>query len=205
MTPQRRPGVRAGNAQDTLAALDRVQTGLGAAVLARMPPDAAAELRAASRTAFLPLAIDRWFVGSIVEELGYPGAVAAIRATVGVHFESPLLRALVTGAGRLFGAGPRGLFKLLPRGWGLVYRDVGDVAVLDLAPEGMDMDTRGGWEGVIVRVDGVDPAFAAELGYRASFEAMLGGILDIRRVPGQVLLDPPGEPPGLQATVHWQR
>ena len=168
--------VRAGNARDTIAFLDSYQEGLKAKVEARMAPGVMQKMVETPRTGWIPLSVDRQFVDALVEELGPDGAVKLIRASVSTHFNSALLRTLVQGA-KIFGAGPRGLYKLLPRGWSLVYRGMGTPIAL---PEPSDT------QAINFELLEAPQLVLESPGYTASFEAILQGILDVSKVDGIV-------------------
>lgn len=122
MTSQ--PAVRAAAILDALAFLDTFEPGSHARVLSLVPEASRALLDHTARTAWVPVEHDRATADAIVKVLGVSGAVQFWRGSVAQLAEKPLLNSFVSGMIRLFGDDPGRVIGILPKGWGLVYRDL---------------------------------------------------------------------------------
>ena len=125
-----RPGVRARSAQDWLEYLERIEPGLRAKVVARIPEPSRSIITSAPRTEWLELQHDRYVPWATIEVLGEERAVANWRLFLKSHIQAPLFKTLAESMVRLFGLTPSTFVRLLPRAWKQAYRDCCDVEVL---------------------------------------------------------------------------
>jgi len=149
---------------------DRVLDAIGEPTLA--------QIRAASALAWLPAEAHHRVALAVERELGSDGARAFFRDLMLVSFDRPLIRPLVEGGLRLFGATPKAVLRLTPQAWSLVARRCGTIAVEDGATPG----------GARLLVDGIPPALST-----TALVAIVTGncwaVLSRLRLDGDVVAD----------------
>ncbi len=122
--PTKPPLVRARATQDMLAVIDEFEAGLLAKLRAAAPPEALARVEEAASTAYLPTKVTSQVVLAAVGLVGRERAVALWRFFfVRRYGRSPILRAIVSGALRLFGISPSSLYRQVQRNWHTTYRN----------------------------------------------------------------------------------
>jgi hypothetical protein len=92
-------------------------------MLDRLPAETVELLRSAAKTSWIDVQHERHVVNSWVPVLGERAAVEVVCGSVLDTLNSPLFLSVVKGASRMFGANPGSIMKMLPRGWGQIYRD----------------------------------------------------------------------------------
>ncbi len=123
--PTKPPVVRARATQDMLAVIDEFEAGLEAKLRAKAPAEALARVEEAATTAYLPTRITSQVVLAAVDLVGRERAVKLWRFFfVRRYGRSPILRAIVTGALRLFGISPASLYRQVQRNWHTTYRNM---------------------------------------------------------------------------------
>ncbi|RMG99031.1 MAG: hypothetical protein D6705_04380 [Deltaproteobacteria bacterium] len=123
--PTEPPLVRARATQDMLAVIDEFEPGLEAKLRAKAPPEALARVEEAASTAYLPTRVTSQVVLAAVDLVGKERAVKLWRFFfVRRYGRSPILRAIVSGALRLFGISPASLYRQVQRNWHTTYRNM---------------------------------------------------------------------------------
>lgn len=167
-----------------LEATDAFRPGTRDAIRAGIPPAALEAIDSASSISWLEWEHDRWLMDRTVAVLGREDAIACWRGAMALLVERPLLKSFVQPALRLFLGRPGQLVALIPRGWGLAYRDFCTPAFRRTGPATAE-----------VRFDDVAPqAFEAE-GYLHCWHAICLAVLDLERMPGARMafrIDRPG-------------
>jgi hypothetical protein len=164
-----------------------------AAVLAHFGRDAARAVEESTGLEWLPLAENVRLTRAVHEALGQEASDRFFRAQLLQSFEGPLFRALVDGAIHLFGLEPASWARLVPSGWGLVFRDCGrwDVA-------------RAARGEVILTLADVPPACTVDAVWPRSVAASLGAIVDMAKAPGEATLaEFEAGAPALRVALRW--
>lgn len=105
--------------------IDEFEAGLEAKLRAKAPAEALARVEEAATTAYLPTRITSQVVLAAVDLVGRERAVKLWRFFfVRRYGRSPILRAIVTGALRLFGISPASLYRQVQRNWHTTYRNM---------------------------------------------------------------------------------
>lgn len=117
------PSVRARHLKSALAAADALPG--GAAVRAALPPRLLADVERASGFDWLPVDHDVAIVRASADVLPPEGFDRLWRAVVLDGIEGPLLGLLMRTAVRVFGHDPAGFARWVPKGWAMIFRDVG--------------------------------------------------------------------------------
>lgn len=87
------------------------------------------EVAAASRLAWLPVALNVRTVEALAARLGDEPGIALLADCVYRQFETPLWKGFIGGALRLLGSEPGSLGRFLPDAFGLVFRHCGRFSV----------------------------------------------------------------------------
>lgn len=122
-----RPLTRAANATAVVVAIERHAT--APALLADIPAERLARLRAASPVGWVALEDHTSNHGVLRRQLGDTGHFAFVRQMMLAEAERPLLRALVQPALRIFGRDAAGVSRWLPRAWQALFKDAGTMQV----------------------------------------------------------------------------
>jgi hypothetical protein len=85
-----------------------------------------------SPTDWLPLAVNVKATDVVWSSLASPLREDLFRRMLHEDLESSYLRSLVTSAVLLFGPSPGSFVKWVPRGWGAMFKDSGEVAACDV-------------------------------------------------------------------------
>jgi hypothetical protein len=112
-----------------LAALENSERPEDARVLARVRPETIADTRAASRVEWMPLELNREFVRAITAELGVPAGEAFFHRIYAEMLQGPVFSALFRGIRALGARSPGAWLKHAPRGYAMIFRDVGRVEI----------------------------------------------------------------------------
>lgn len=123
-----RPRFRAGLTKAVIDAIRRLPPVQSGPILETIGDDVRATIESASRTDWLDVEVMLGLDAALHETLGTEGFVGFWESFANSSTRIPVLRPLADGALRLF-AGPSNLFKLLPRGYGLIARDLGTIDV----------------------------------------------------------------------------
>jgi hypothetical protein len=170
--------VRVRHVKNVLSVIEALPLFTRETVLAAIPASDLQEIRQASGLAWIDVRV----------LLGVNAAVAAhpdpallervFRAVALVDFGSAYLRPFIAGAVSLFGPSPGGFVKWVPRTWGTVLRNAGNVEARDVsAHEARLVHTN------LARVLTQSTSWLP--GHRAYFD----GIFDVAKTPGAVLVE----------------
>jgi hypothetical protein len=156
-----------------LEATDAYRPGTREAIRGGIPAEALEAIDSASSVSWLEWEHDRWLMDRTVAVLGREDAIACWRGAMAHLIERPLLKSFVQPALRLFLGRPGQLLSLIPRGWGLAYRDFCTPSF-----------RRTGADTAELTLDDIAPqAFEAE-GYLHCWHAICLGVQDLERAPG---------------------
>jgi hypothetical protein len=144
-------------------------------VIAAIGEPTLATIRGAGVLAWLPADAHMRIADGVVEVLGETGAENFFRDLMLISFERPLIRPLLDGGLRIFGATPKSVLRMTPQAWSLVSRGCGAFSVEDGATPGS----------VRLRVDSVPPKVAT-LGFVAIVVGNCHAVLSRLRLEGQV-------------------
>jgi len=177
-----RPGqpgqLRAAHSRGTIHVLQLLEPGRLPAVLARLEPEVRRALVEAPGSTRTPAAWDVALVRAEVEVLGRDAMRRVARAAMVDALSGPQLGALLTGALRLFGATPPGLFRWAGRAWGHVTSGCGDLRV----------ERAEGQEAWLV-IAGMPPELA-DPDWLEAIAATMEAVFDVCRVDGDVSVVP---------------
>lgn len=175
-----------------LDATDLFRPGTRQAIRAGIPARSLEVIDGLASSSWLEWEHDRWLMDRTMAVLGREDAVRCWRAGMAVLVERPLLKSVVQPALRLFLGRPGQLVSLIPKAWGLAYRDLcvpafrrtgaaaAELAFEDVAPE----------------------AFEAE-GYLHCWHAIALAVSDLEKSPGtQVEFEI--DRPGARAVVRFR-
>ncbi len=119
----RNPAARASAARDNLEHADHYRAGTVERVRSSIPADVLEVIDTRPGSSWLEFEYDHWLMDGVIEVLGVDDAVRCWHQSIGDLVDKPLLRSFVHGGLRMFGAKPGKILKLVPKGWGLAYRD----------------------------------------------------------------------------------
>lgn len=181
--------IRAAHTQVTLHVLQLLHPGRRQAVLERLDPEVrrGLEVPASDR---IPAEWDVALVRAEVEVLGRDAMRRVARTAMVDALSGPQLGALLTGALRLFGATPAGLYRWAGRAWGHVTDGYGSLR-LDRA------EVTEAW--LVVEEM---PAGLADPDYLEAIAAALEAVFDVCGVEGDVSVVP--RPDGGRFHARWR-
>jgi hypothetical protein len=185
-TPAR---VRAAHTQVTLNVLLLLEPARRGAVLERLDPEVRRGLEAPSSDR-IPAEWDLALVRAQVEVLGRDAMRRVSRTAMVDSLSGPQLGALLTGALRLFGATPAGLYRWAGRAWGHVTDGCGSLR----------LDRTGGNEAWLVIEE--MPAALADPDWLEAIAATMESVFDVCRVDGDVSVVP--RPDGGRFHARWR-
>jgi hypothetical protein len=186
------PAVRARSAQDILEYLDVFRPGTLAKVEARIPREAYDLIRATVRTGWIPIEYDHYIVDGIVDVLGEADARECWRTFLRGHVRSPLLRNATESAIRILGVGPGTFAWLAARAWDSVYRDFGEMILLERRPGHAALELRDIHKDVL-----------RHSAYFVCFSAVFEGFFDLARTEGKLAWRLDVEQRVLHAELDW--
>ena len=156
-----------------LDATEAFRPGSRQAIRAGIPAASLEALDGSASSSWLEWEHDRWLMDRTMAVLGQKDAIACWRAGVGLLIERPLFRSVAQPALRLFLGRPGQMVGLLPRAWGLAYRDFCTPSFRRVGPGAAEL-----------HFDEVAPqAFEAE-GYLHCWHAICLAIFDLEKTPG---------------------
>lgn len=143
------------------------------------------EIESVSKVAWLPVALDI-HLNHAIEEICGPGSNRArSRASTHESLSGGLLGPLVEGVRRVFGLNPSSVMKVLPRGWGALYRNCGVAKVVKLDDKRAAVDFRE-----------LPPLVVNDAIYLDSVAGGFHALLDICAVEGDVTVEDPNSDAG---------
>jgi hypothetical protein len=185
--------MRATQMKENLRGLDELAERHSVDLRAALSPEMLKRIKGAMRTDWLPIAYDVEMNEAVERSLGRELLCRWSRSTIESSLKGPMLSPLLDGAVALFGLTPNTLFKLLPRGWGSVYRGCGELKI-----EGRgNTQARIMWRGVPDEVRASEPYL---YGVAATFSALLA----VTNAEGDVV---PTVVPGnaIEFAAKWER
>jgi hypothetical protein len=169
------PRILAGFVQGTLAGVPAASR---AAVRARLAPATLAALEGSSRLSWLPVEVDVELTHAIYAELGAGRARELFRYSLSTALDAPILRSLVQGALRIFGATPERFFGWAPKAYGQLYRDAGEMRFARDEPGSARLELLG-----------LPPAMAGSRDYLDGMGGAVAAGFDVMGVKGEVTLE----------------
>jgi hypothetical protein len=169
------PRILAGFVQSTLSG---VPPGSRDGVRARLAPSTLATLERSSRLTWLPIEVDVELTHAIYAELGAGRARELFRRSLSTALEAPILRSLVQGALRIFGATPARFFGWAPKAYAQLYRDAGAMR--------FERDEPGSAR---LELSGLPPVVAASRDYLDGMGGAVAAGFDVMGVKGEVTLE----------------
>lgn len=174
------PRISAAFCRGGLEAVDALDKDLGQRVRAAMDASLLAQIESSSRLGWVPIACDMEMTRALFAVAGPLRAHRVLRDSMVVTFSGPMLKPLRAAADAIFGNTLKGVFTWTPRVWSVIYRDAGEVSVIDLGPTALDFELRGLPQAMLD-----NPNYL--LGFVAAFEAGF----EVYGVQGRVfLIDP---------------
>jgi hypothetical protein len=176
-----------------LGSVGRLPPERAAAVLAHFGGEAARAVEESTGLEWLPLGDNVRLTRAVHEALEQEACDRFFRAQLLQSFEGPLFRALADGAIHLFGLDPMSWARLVPSGWGLVFRDCGRWDVAHAAPGE-----------VLLTLADVPPACTVDAVWPRSVAASLSAIVDLAQARGEATLAgfEPGAP-AMRVALRW--
>lgn len=120
-----KPSIRANWSKHALRHVRRLAAVNRDAILGEIGEDSLKQIGTAGILSWLPAEHHARIFDAVRSVLGQPGAVSFWRDVMSANLDQPLLRPLVQGGVRLFGANPSSVIRMSPRAWSLVARDCG--------------------------------------------------------------------------------
>ncbi len=173
----KQPGVRAAAIHDVLEYLDTYSPGLQDEVRATIPGDVQDLIDSTSRMGWVDVEDDIFVVSGIWEVLGDADASEMMSRFVVRHLELPYLKTIVTNTARMFGLSPSSLMRMLPIGWGLVYRNVCTSKLASLSVGKAEL-----------AFEAMAPSAIRSEAYLSHFRAVLESLFRITEVKAEVVI-----------------
>lgn len=167
------PSVRALTVQDALSSLDDFRAGACDAVRGRIPAASLAVIDKAPTMGWIPFEDDRHVPDSIFAELG-EDALPFFRRLMARQLEGPVLRSVFSVTRRMFGISPAALLRATPVAWPAVYRGFGKMRHVSSS-----------LNSACVELHDVPQEILEWEAYPRSFEAILGGLIDVCGATGR--------------------
>ncbi|MAE94933.1 MAG: hypothetical protein CL910_09765 [Deltaproteobacteria bacterium] len=180
--------MRAGSATEMLEFLEATEPGSRERIWARVPEASRAVLEGAGL--WIPLEHDGELAEAIFEELGDQKTKALYRQSIHTMVKKPLLEPLVFGMLRVLGYRSLRLVTIVPKGWGLIFRDFCEPRIENASESE-----------VTLVLDQVHPEVAARPVYFRMWEGIFLGMLDMVCADGS--LDFEVAPDGSRVTGHF--
>jgi hypothetical protein len=169
------PRILAGFVQGTLTGVPAASRG---GVRARLAPETLATLEGSSRLTWLPIEVDVEVTHAIYAELGAGRARELFRSSLSNALEAPILRSLVQGALRIFGATPERFYGWAPKVYAQLYRDAGEMR--------FERDEPGSAR---LELSRLPPAVTASRHYLDGMAGAVAAGFDVLGVKGEVTLE----------------
>jgi hypothetical protein len=169
------PRILAGFVQSTLAG---VPAAARAGVRARLAPATLSSVEGSSRLSWVAIEVDVELTHAIYAELGAGRARELFRKSLSSALEAPILRSLVQGALRIFGATPERFYGWAPKAYAQLFRDAGEMRFEPDEPGSARLE-----------LSGLPPVVAASRDYLDGMGAAVAAGFDVLGVKGEVTLE----------------
>ena len=189
---ERQPAVRVSAARDMLGFLEQIEPGTRERVWNRVPEASREFIAPLGRMSWIPLEHDHWLPDSIEAELGRERSAECFRQCIPHMVQKPLLEPLVGGMLRILGRRRTRLISVIPKGWGLVFRDFCEPRC----------ETREDDE-VVVVFDDIAPAVRRLPVYFRMWEGVCLGMLDFTRRDGTLDFEIAADLSSIRARFSW--
>lgn len=126
-TTEGRVEMRASHLRSNLEEINRMPEPQRSEIRARIAPSVLEQVANSTSVAWLPIESDMDITRAVVAVLGREGNRVWSRDALLRSATGPLLKPIFDGARSVFGVSPHALYKIVPRGFTLVYRGMGDV------------------------------------------------------------------------------
>ena len=187
------PSVRAAHLLNNLRSLSALGPVDEARVRAQLKPLSVKTIEEATRTAYLPLALNIEMAETVYRVAGEVGCRRWGTASFLSLLEG-FFKPLLVGLTRLVALSPTLVFKTFPQGWTTTYRGCGEFHVSQPAP---------GQTRLVCR--GIAPAMLSA-GYLAAVSGTLAGACEVSSHTGTVILEPrQPKSPDASWLVKWKR
>jgi hypothetical protein len=167
----------AGFVQSSLEAIDDIDPALGREVRARLKPETLDSIESAPAIALISVDFDVELTERFFEVAGADYAREALREHLRQSFDKPLLKPVLAGAFALLGRSLVRAFAWVPRIWGLIYHDAGEMVVAAAEPGRVRLELRR-----------IPLAIASNPNYLAGSAETFAGFFDFAGVDGHVEL-----------------
>lgn len=118
------PAIRTSAVRDTLAFLDKFESGSRQRVLERIPAASREIIECSPRSSWIPIEHDHWLIDSIVELFGTARAIQCWCDSLVALVKRPFLRTFVSGSFAVLGSSPVSVVRIFVKGWPMVYRNL---------------------------------------------------------------------------------
>lgn len=184
--------MRASHLRSNLEEINRMPEPARSQIRSKISPEVLEQVANSVSVAWLPVACDVDITRAVVDVLGVEGNRRWSRDALLRSATGPLLKPIIDGASALFGLTPHAFYKVAPRGFGMIYRDLGEVRY-ELVGEQIARITHEGIPASLLEVpwylEGIAGAF--EAGY-----VFLG-------LEGEVRLELDAATSSARYDVHW--
>ncbi len=102
-------------------------------------PEAFEQVENTVRSGRIPLAVQLEILEQVEKRFGLQGYLDLCRQHFARTVDTPLVRPIFDGAVRLFGVGPKGVFKMFKRSWSMMSTGTGSIDLVSLEPENLDI------------------------------------------------------------------
>ncbi|MCP3986617.1 MAG: hypothetical protein GY723_19715 [bacterium] len=177
---------------DMLELLDEFEPGSRARVWARVPEAIRDFAEAQSRIGWVPLEHGPFLSEAIVAEFGRQRSRELYRRAIPALIEKPLLEPLVMGMLRVLGKRRTRLLAIIPKGWGLVFRDLCEPRVGSSGPGEIE-----------VIFDAIAPEVREHPGYFEMWAGVCLGLLDLACPDGTLDYEVAADWSSIRARFTW--
>ncbi len=186
------PLVRLVRLKEDVSALGALGPGVRTRVLARIGPEALAEIERGAGVGWVPVSLKARIADAVFAEAGAAGARAWGKASFLASLDS-FFKPFILGVASLFGLTPATLLKIAPQSWKTVYRNAGELAVR----------AQGDGRATIVARD--LPPMLRTNGYLHLLAGTFEAGIEVLKLSGEVKWEQGGERPGdVTYSVTWR-